>query len=229
MFTRRIRTAIRLPPPHHHQYQHIHARIHTHTHTPIVFFFESGIAGDETIVTLNRNELNEERIKTELTEDSNFTVLLESVAENVYLGSGILIKNVQGHIWVVTAAHCVASLETAKVKKFNAARIRCPIFEIYNNDPKPHARYKKKDHRFHDYYVEREAMFIYPLYYEDASCRNGTDIGTFFSNFLFFVFHKLWFWYTGCQNITIGGKGMNIPLLFGTKLCYTDTWNQKTF
>merc|ERR1711862_419916 len=82
-----------------------------------------------------------------------------------------------GRIWVYTAGHCIGSMESGKLTKFQAIRVRVPVLPNYENDPTPHARFKKDDHRFQQYYVYKSHMFIYPNYYADENCRNGTDFG----------------------------------------------------
>jgi hypothetical protein len=81
-----------------------------------------GAAGDEHIV-YGKKEIDEERIKSVLNKSSNFTVLLESYTNTCYLGSGVLISN-DGQLWVITAAHCVASMETGNVQKMEVIRVR---------------------------------------------------------------------------------------------------------
>ena len=119
--------------------------------------------------------------------NTNFTVLLESLTKNnLLLGSGVLVNN-RGKIWIITAGHCVATLETGKVEKMRKIRVRCPVLPDYNVDPIPHARDKKDDHRLKDYIVSQNAMFIYPHYIEDQSCRGGTDVGMhLFENLIVF-------------------------------------------
>ena len=108
---------------------------------------------------------------------SNFTVLLECKTDNsFYMGSGVLIYN-RGHIWVITAGHCVGTLESGKIEKMEVIRVRCPVLPNYNNDPVPHARNKKDDHRLKNYFVNKNSIFIYPFYIKDENCRGGTDIG----------------------------------------------------
>jgi hypothetical protein len=111
-------------------------------------------------------------------ENTNFTVLLESVTNSgVYLGSGVLVNN-QGQIWVITAGHCVATLEKGYVETVMSIRVRCPVLPNYNTDPIPHARDKQVDHRLQNYIVNKNAIFVYPGYVQDENCRGGTDIGT---------------------------------------------------
>ena len=107
------------------------------------------------------------------------------MADVVYLGSGFLISS-YGRIWVITAGHCVASMETGKIKRMERIRVRCPVLPNYNDDPFPHARDKKEDHRLKNYIVRKEALFIYPFYIEDRNCHGGTDVGMFKNYFSLF-------------------------------------------
>ena len=134
--------------------------------------------GHEKYEIIGKHEiLSDERQRTVFNQNSNFTVLLESLTcNNLYLGSGFLVSE-GGQIWVITAGHCVGTLETGIVTKMNDIRIRCPVLPDYNDDLIPHARDKKTDHRLKDYYVDQERIFIYPYYIEDANCRGGTDVG----------------------------------------------------
>ena len=115
----------------------------------------------------------------------NFTVILESLSntETLYMGSGVLISN-RDHIWVISAGHCVGTLETGKIKKMGDIRVRCPLLPNYNNDPVPHARDKKDDHRLQNYMISMKSIFIYPLYFDDENCRGGTDIGMLYPHLI---------------------------------------------
>ena len=47
----------------------------------------------------------------------NFTVILESRTNtSLYMGSGVLISN-RGHLWVITAGHCVGTMEPGRIEK----------------------------------------------------------------------------------------------------------------
>ena len=96
--------------------------IHLFWNHKFCFEVPVGHTGDEHII-LERHEIDDERKKTVLDETTNFTVLLESYTNTCYLGSGVLISN-NGQIWVITAAHCVANLETGNVKKMDVIRVR---------------------------------------------------------------------------------------------------------
>ena len=141
-------------------------------------FCEIQPVSDEALNILGKHEIDDQRKKTVMKKNTNFTVLLESITNNskIYMGSGVLVNN-RGKIWVITAGHCVATLETGEVEKMRKIRVRCPVLPNYNVDPIPHARDKKDDHRLKDYIVSQNAMFIYPHYIEDESCRGGTDMG----------------------------------------------------
>ena len=145
------------------------------------------VIGDEAEV-IGKNDLDDVRTKTKLEPNFNFTVLLESRTEIIYLGSGVLVSN-RGHYWVITAGHCVGTMESGQVTKMQAIRVRCPLLPNYNDDIFAHGRDKKSDHRFKNYIVNEESIFIYPLYVDDQNSRSGTDIGilqnylSLFSNF----------------------------------------------
>ena len=63
----------------------------------------------------------------------------------------------------------------------------------YNDDPKAHARDNKLDHRLKNYTIHASGMFIYPFYFEDQNCRNGTDVGMFFFKYTFRLGHNVYF------------------------------------
>jgi|TARA_B110000881_G_C18385230_1_gene418183 hypothetical protein len=146
----------------------------------INYVIEIEVIGDEAeAVILGKNEIKDERIRTILRVKSNFTVLLESTTyTGLYLGSGFLICNYD-HSWVLTAAHCVATLENGEIEKMLGVRLRLPVLPNYNDDGFPHARHKKDDHRFKNYIINNNAIHIYPIYIEDESSRGGTDVGMF--------------------------------------------------
>jgi len=141
------------------------------------------VIGDEAEI-IGKADLDDVRIKTQLDINFNFTVLLESRTDVLYLGSGVLISN-RGRIWVITAGHCVATMETGQVTKFEAIRIRCPVLPTYNDDTFAHGRDKKSDRRFENYIVHEESIFIYPIYIDDQNVRSGTDIGMFEKKIIF--------------------------------------------
>ena len=96
----------------------------------------------------------------------------------MYLGSGTLVSNQKSdRTWVITAGHCIGNTESGEIERMNRVRIRCPVLPHYNEIEKPHARFKSDDNRFINYYVSKEDLFIYPFYYNDKNCRNGTDLG----------------------------------------------------
>ena len=62
--------------------------------------------------------------------------------------------------------------------------MRCPVLPNYNEETKIiDARDNKKDRRLQNYTIIPSNMFIYPRYFEDQNCRNGTDIGMFKKTF----------------------------------------------
>jgi hypothetical protein len=141
------------------------------------YVFQIEVIGDEAVI-LEQNE-TDERIRTILDVKSNFTVLLESTTNtDLYLGSGFLVCNCDNS-WVLTAGHCIATLETGEIEKRNTIRVRFPVLPNYNDDAFPHARHKKDDHRLKNYIVNKKDIHIYPIYIEDENPQGGTDVGMF--------------------------------------------------